>query len=480
MIRLLKSDWLWLLVILSLALILRLYKLDSPIADWHSWRQADTAAVSRNFFKEGYNPLLPKYDDMSTVSEILKPNPQRYRFVEFPVYNTAVYLAYVVNNGVDERLARLVSILASLGSIIFIYFLVKKYFDTLTGFLSALLFATLPYAVFYSRVILPEPSLVFFSLAMVYFTDKWIYQGGQKLYFISLFSAILALLTKPYAIFYMLPLAYSVYKKEGSFLPLKFRYLAWIIPVSLPLLAWRFWISQYPEGIPASTWLFNGNGIRFRPAFWRWLVVERLGKEILSVTGASLFFIGFLKKPKVNLFLHFLALSSFIYLVVLATGNVQHDYYQYFIIPGLAIFMARGLAVCLRGGEGFLPRIITAPLGMWLVVISLLLTSGEVKGLYQINNPVIVEAGIEADRILPKDAVVVAPYNGDTAFLYQTNRHGLPVVTGSFEDMRKQYGVTHLVSVNFDQDTNTALKNYRVLEVNKKFAIVDLTQKNAK
>ena len=33
----------------------RTYKIHNPIADWHSWRQADTAAVSRNFIKDGFN-----------------------------------------------------------------------------------------------------------------------------------------------------------------------------------------------------------------------------------------------------------------------------------------------------------------------------------------------------------------------------------------------------------------------------------------
>ena len=36
-------------IILLLGFGVRLYKITSPIADWHSWRQADTASVTRNF-----------------------------------------------------------------------------------------------------------------------------------------------------------------------------------------------------------------------------------------------------------------------------------------------------------------------------------------------------------------------------------------------------------------------------------------------
>src|SRR3989344_1525625 len=78
-------------LIILLAFVLRLWKIDSPIADWHSWRQADTAAVTRNFIKHGFNPFLPKFDDMSAISEFPVANPLGFRFVEFPVYNIFVF-----------------------------------------------------------------------------------------------------------------------------------------------------------------------------------------------------------------------------------------------------------------------------------------------------------------------------------------------------------------------------------------------------
>src|SRR3989344_980789 len=119
--KILKSSLFWIVLIVVIGFAARLYKIDTPLADWHSWRQADTAAVSRNFYKDGYNPLMPKYDDMSGVAESPNPNPRRLRFVEFPIYNSIVYLAYLLNGEVDIKLARLVSIIFSLGSISLIY-----------------------------------------------------------------------------------------------------------------------------------------------------------------------------------------------------------------------------------------------------------------------------------------------------------------------------------------------------------------------
>ncbi len=457
---------------------------DSPVADWHSWRQADTAAVSRSFYKEGFNILYPKYDDMSGVAEKPIPNPNRYRYVEFPIYNTLVYFAYLLNGGVDERLARLVSIFFSLGSTYLIYLIVKRYWGEFSAILSSLLFAILPFNIFFSRVILPEPSLVFFSLGMFYFVDKWIFEGGSKLYIVSLLFTACAFLTKPYAAFYLLPLVYSFYKKEGKWWPVPMRYFGLLVPALVPFFAWRSWILQHPEGIPASNWLFNGNHIRFKPMFWTWILGDRFGREILSMTGSFLFFIGLLKKPfeKEGYLLHILGFSMFLYMLVLATGNVQHDYYQTFIVPALVMFTARGFVVLMKGIPGFLPRLITVPIALLFLPITVYATWAQpngIKTLYQINNGAIVDAGRVADRILPKDAIVVAPYGGDTSFLYQTNRTGWAVVGDPMKDLHDMFGVDYYISTAKDAKTKWVMRKYTTLVDTKDFVIVDITKEKA-
>ncbi|MCL5783782.1 MAG: glycosyltransferase family 39 protein [Patescibacteria group bacterium] len=475
-----KNQFFWLGIIILLGFALRLYKIDNPIADWHAWRQADTAAVARDFYKEGFNPLVPKYDDMTGWAEKPVPNPGRFRFVEFPIYNSLVYFTYLLNGGVDDKLARLVSVVFSLGSIIFLYLITRRYFGTAVAMCAALLFAILPFNVYFSRTVLPEPTLVFFSLGMFYFTDRWIFENTRGLYFLSVAFAALALLVKPMAIFYLLPLGYSYLKKEKKIWPIPKRYLFYLVPVILPLVFWRVWMTQYPEGIPASNWLLNGNGIRFKPAFWKWILGERLGGEILTVPGIVLFFIGLLKKSdsKKTYLLHFLALSSFLFLIIFATGNVQHNYYQTLIIPALVIFVARGFVSLFQGIPGFVPRVWTIPLAILFLSLVPILGWEEVQGFYKINNPVIVEAGKAADRILPKDAIVIAPYGGDTSFLYQTNRPGWPEVAFPTEEMVQRFKVTDYVSVNYDAKTNWEMRKYKVLLATPKFVIVDLTKKN--
>ncbi len=474
------TPWAVIFLIVLGAFWVRLYKIDNPVADWHSWRQADTAAVSRNFYQDGFTPLFPKYDDMSGVAENPIPNTERYRYVEFPIYNSLVYLAYLANGRVDEKLARFVSIIFSLGSIVLVYLIGKRYFKEFTGLVAAFLFAFLPFNIFFSRVILPEPSLVFWSLGMFFFGDLWISSGRRSRYFFPaiLFTA-LAFLTKPVAIFYFLPLIYLIYKKEGRFWPIHKEYLYFLILGFVPILIWRVWMSNHPEGIPASNWLFNGNHIRFRPAFFKWIIGDRFGREILGVTGSFLFFLGGVIRPKLNesWLPHILLFSSIAYLFVIATGNVQHDYYQSLIVPAIVIFTARGFTRLFEGDGIFLPRAITIPMAVLFLILTIYFGWNEVKGLYQINNGIIVVAGQAADRILPKNAIVLAPYNGDTSFLYQTNRPGLAFSNGKIEDMIAKFGLTSYVSVNNDDLTRELKKKYTVLEDTGKYVIIDLKQR---
>lgn len=472
-IGILKNHYLWLCLIILIGLSVRLYKIDSPIADWHSWRQVDTAAETRNFIKYGFNPFYPLFDDMSGIAQSPLPNTNHYRFVEFPIYNIFVYPFYLYL-GINPVFDRLVSILFSLGSIVFIYLISKKYLDSFQALVASFIFALLPYNIYFSRVILPEPAFVFFALGMVYFTDKWIWKGNFGNGMIGLIFTAAAFLLKPWAIFYLPPLLYSIYKKNGF--P-NSKHLLFFCFAIAPFLLWRIWILQYPQGIPASSWLLNGDGIRFRPAWFWWIISERIGREILAFTGGFFFFIGLFLKPKNgNYFLTFWAIGEFFYFLIVATGNVRHDYYQTSFVPIASIMMAQGFVYLLKGSHELVPRIFTIPFAMLFFILTFYFGWIQVKGLYQINNPVIVEAGQMADKILPKDALVLAPYNGDTAFLYQTNRFGWPVVSLPIPEMVVDYGATAYISTTRDDNTKFAMDNFEVLVDKPGYVLVDLTK----
>ena len=241
----------------------------------------------------------------------------------------------------------------------------------------------------------------------------------------------------------------------------------------LPLLLWRRWILQFPEGIPVSSWLVKRHGIRFKGSWFHWLFAERLGDLILGFWGLIPFGIGLAIAPnkKEGWIFRWLGLGTLLYLIVFATGNVQHDYYQILILPVVAIYTAKGL-VSLFGMKtsGIIVALlsIAAMLGFsWFTI----------RTYYWINYPEIVEAGQMANKILPPDAKVIAPYNGDTTFLYETERQGWP--EGFDIDKKIQMGATAYVTVSptdNDGETKDLANRYAVLVRNSTYAIIDLTK----
>ena len=467
-------------LILILGLFLRLYKIDNPIADWHSFRQADTASVTREFIKQGINPLIPKYHDLSNIQSG-KDNPQGLRMVEFPVYNLLHLAVYNIHPtwGLDMA-GRLTSVFLSLISTLLIYLIVRYLSGDFVAFFAALFFAILPFSIYYSRVILPEPMMITMFLASFWFllqsNDALGFKKRGNLLLSAIFLSI-AMLVKPYAIFFCLPhtaiMIRSLAQRKIQFIDC-FIYGAIAI---VPFLIWRQHILLYPAGIPASDWLLNTKGLRFRPAWFRWLFEERLGKLILGSFGATFLVLGVVAKPQKEGYTYWLwLLGILIYFSVFAGGNVTHDYYQAITIPFIAIILAKGVTLMIHLSTASYSRFLTIFMATVTLVAMIAFSWYDISGYYQINNYSIVDAGRAADKLIPANAKVIAPYNGDTAFLYQTNRTGWPI--GYYIEDKIKMGAGYYVSVNFDDETNTMMKTYKIIAKTDKYVIINLLEKN--
>lgn len=480
-----KTHYILLAIILTLGFVVRLYRFDGPVADWHSWRQADTSAVSRNFVKYGFDLLHPRYDDL-TKTHVNKENPQGYRFVEFPLYNAAqAGLFQTVGWFTLEQWGRLVSIFSQLFSIVFLFLLVKKYAGAFSGLLAASFFAFLPYNVYYGRTILPDSSMIMAIMGGIFFFDKWLEQKSKLqvkiknlfLYLLALTFTASAFLLKPFALFFTLPIMYLAWRNLGFQMMRKWELWMFLALAIFPLVLWRVWILQYPEGTPQMWWLLNGNHIRFKGAFFQWIFADRIGRLILGYWGLPFVLIGLLAKihKRAQLFFFSFLFSSLLYLTVVATGNVAHDYYQILIIPTLAIFWANGITFVLdKSSSMFNKKIAYVTVG---VSIFFMLAFGwyNVRDYFNINHPEIVEAGRVVDRVAPKDAKVIAVYNGDTAFLYQTNRQGWSLFDRELQDLIRA-GASYLVYVNPTEADLEFSDDFATVAKADRYIIYDLTK----
>lgn len=491
------------LIILS-AFVVRLYKIDSPLADWHSWRQSDTASVSRIYVDNGINILKPQYYDISAI-QTGQFNPNGYRFVEFPIYNVlhailsqSIAIPFVSSNSF-EVWGRMLSILCALVTTFYLFLLGKRWIGASGGLFASAFYALVPYNIFFTRVILPEPMTAMFATISLYYFGKFIDSDKNKDLFISAFAFAFAMLLKPYIAFYGVPMLYLVIKKYGfRRIFTKYNLLIAFDIVLIPFFIWRGWANQYPEGIPFYSWAFNGDGIRFKPSFWNWIFGERLGRLILGTWGLIPFGIGLLtvkgsetpmstknwkekiislfeKNQNYHYFIPFCALAVFMYLSFVATANVRHDYYQAITVPILALIFANGSVFLLNNSifSKFVSRFVL----ILSIFVMLIVGAIQVREFYKINHPEIILAGEAVQRLTPKSALVIAPYNGDSAFLYQTRRFGWPFVDRPIKELI-QDGADYWVSVNFgDPQTLQVMNEYVVIEQTPQYVIVDLSQK---
>lgn len=448
-----KSEYFILSLIFIFGFVVRLYKIDNPVADWHSWRQADTAAVSRNFVTSGINLLYPTYDDVSSIQSGLD-NPTGIRMVEFPVYNGLHALLFKTFGTFSlEVWGRALTAIISIFTAFFMYLLGKKHYSTKVGLLASFFYLFIPFNIYFTRVILPDPLGIFFVVAGLYFFEKNV--------IVSAVFYALAFLQKPYLGVYLLPLLPEFLKKQNLKKTLLFLFIS-----GFPFVVWRYWTGLHPEGIPFYKWAFNGDRIRFHPAFWRWIFGERIGILILGTWGLVPFALGIIRKykDKLNLYLNLAALS---YLVIVATANVRHDYYQIMIIPAIALSLSLGSVYLWKKSK--LVLIIS-------ILVMFLVSWEKVKPFYQVNHPELMEVGKVVDELLPKDAKIVAPYNGDTAFLYQTKRKGWPAVDNSIDNIIER-GADYYVSLDLGSpDTVNFSKRFSTLTKTDRFIILDLHQ----
>ncbi|OGJ16609.1 MAG: hypothetical protein A2632_00920 [Candidatus Pacebacteria bacterium RIFCSPHIGHO2_01_FULL_46_16] len=471
-----------LLGIVVVAACLRLLHISDPVLEWHSFRQADTASVTYEYFKHGVDILHPQFHDLSNIASG-KDNLPGYRMVEFPwIHAVLASILRVFPQVPLVAISRLFTVVFSLVTLVSLYFFVKLFSGKTTALLAAATFAVLPYAVFYSRVILPDPVMVALSTASLTFFAYWLAKNHWWQYAASFAFLALAALTKPFALF-LTPIYLALLLVQGIERKLRWHHLLWslLLPISvLPLWWWRHWITQFPSGIPASDWLYNGpindKPVRLRPVWFRWLGYERLIKLILGYAGALLLsptILGWKKLQRAELLVYgSWWLSIGLYFVVIARGNIQHDYYQILVVPIVCISVARGTWLLFQWLKLRLKQSHALLIVGSLYLLMLLFSYNLIKEYYKINHWEHLRAGERVQALVPENGLVIAPAFGDTSFLLQTKRRGWPI---GFEiDKKIAAGAQYYVTTSYDDEARLLESQYETLEKTPEYLILNL------
>lgn len=467
-----KIDLILLIFILIVAFVFRLYKINTPLADYHSWRQVDTAAVTRNFIRNGFDLFKPTYDDLSSI-ESGKENPKGYRFVEFPIYNAIFgYLAKLNSSMPLEVNGRLTTAFFSLIVLSVIYYLCLKESGRMAAFFASLVFAIFPAFVFFSRVILPETTGEAFAMLSILF----VYLNVQKrsnilsfmFYVLSVVCFATSLLIKPTTIFFAIPILFLMVRKYEMAIIKKLPFYLFFILSVIPLLLWRNYINAYPEGIPANSWLiaqvntYQGlQNIFLRPAFFRWIFFERINNNILGGYLTFFLLLGLVIRQKRNFLISFV-LAALAYLLVFEGGNVQHEYYQTLILPAIAMFIGLGVSALFKFTREFVAKPLAAIILIIVFGLSFFFSYYRVREFYNYPKE-LPQIGKIVESLTEPDAKIITDRVGDTTLLYLTNRRGSPAIYKNLEEFKSD-GYTYFLTLHKEKaDEIRAEKKYKIV-----------------
>lgn len=328
---------LWILI---LAAALRFVQVGAPPVGRHAWRQCDTASVARNFHHNGYRLLYPQIDwDIPGFVEM-----------EFPVYPWTTSLLYRLF-GESAAIARILAILASLVTIVFLYLLVERILGRRAALWSALFYAVLPANLFFGRAIMPESWMLAATTVALYCFLRWTDEESWHLYSLALLATTLACLMKLTSLYLGLPLLWLAWQRWGR--GALRRWPIWLFAgaVTTALLLWYGHAYQLGQEFGASFNILTAAGtdkwgtwgLLANPAFYHRVFVGYLGERMLTWAGFPVFCLGlFLRRryPLERIFDVWL-LAVALVLLLANGGSYQHDYYSLPLVLPAVVFMAK-------------------------------------------------------------------------------------------------------------------------------------------
>lgn len=468
-----NKEVLIILVILLVATLLRLYRIDTPLAEFHSWRQVESANIAQLFVNDEGN-LIEKLHTMSNSTH----------YIEFPLYNYIFAKLHVLIPFFSLTTAgRIVSTIFSLLTITSIYYIARKESSLLTATVAAVIFAIFPFFVFFSRAILPEVPAVALAMAAVALCHQSFTKNSawkQYLYIVSsALSLALGIMIKPPVIVFIIPIIFlfirtyelTITKRGVSYL--------YIFLTIIPIIAWLAFLN-FPTVLPGETSLFStvytaqgeAESILFSPLFFRTVFFERITNVIL---GGLMFFplaAGLITKRQPFLFTS-IGISSIIFLLVFQGGNLLYTYYQIVILPAIALYIGLGIHTLWRQKGHMVSTFTLIPVLSLIIVASMFFSFSTVRTYYAYSEDLIRIARIINTLTQPSDRIVT-DQSGDTTLLYLANREG----AASFEKDINSYieeGYDYLLTSNSDKMESIKQQNtYEIVFQNDQFILFQI------
>jgi hypothetical protein len=303
----------------------------SPILDHHSWRQADTAAISRNFYRERFNIFYPQVDWRGDRAD---------GYVESGLEPLAFAVAALGKMGsFHPELGRLINTLVFLASAGLVWTFVRRRYGGPTGLIATYLYAFgFPLLIYIERAFMNEALLICLSLACLVATQRYLDEPGRRWGSLLLLlgaAGLIGAIKVPYLII-LAPVAGLFLEKAGARGAL--RWELWLVTAVSLTVAFAWY--RHAHALGQTTGLSFGLGDKLFDAElmfsgkYPWKLVVRLFKDILGPVGFVAMGVGVWMAFRAGRWCEVLGFFAFLfYLALVVGGNFMHDYYQLAVMP---------------------------------------------------------------------------------------------------------------------------------------------------
>ncbi len=313
---------------------------DPPIDFGHSWRQAFTSSVARNFLDIHANILYPRLDNGGNLPGITG--------CEFPFYNYLIYICHSIF-GYTHWSGRLINLIVSSIGFYYFYLIVKNVFDKRVAFNATILLIVSIWIVFV-RKIMPDTFSVSLVIIGLYYCIEYLKNGKNRHLFLFFLLNTLGILSKIPALCLMSGLAIVpfIHTIEWS------RKIKMILVGSLSFLICAWWyfywvpyLNTYGTPFQHSKGIMHG--LREIQPLLYWYFRNYYFCSFYSYVAITCFGIGFIllmlsRHHKAKIVFGIITFTFVIFTI--KTGNVfpHHNYYMISYVPAMAIVAGYFLA----------------------------------------------------------------------------------------------------------------------------------------
>lgn len=396
--------------IVTFGLAARAATLRIPIFDHHSWRQADTAAIARNFVRERFNPLYPQVDWRGS---------RPHGYVETGLELQAFLVAGVWRaGGIHVETGRALAAAMYVTTALLLYRFVRRRYDEPTALASVYAHAfAFPLGLFADRAYLNEPLLIMLSAAALVAAQSWLARP-RVVWLAALVgtTAIIGMVKLPYLLVYA-PIA-ALFVERSGWRGLLRPELAFAVIASAACAG--MWYGHARTLFSETGLTFGLTDKTFDPSLvfstqFPLRIARRLVRDIIGPIGLVMLVWGAVSAVGRRRWAEPAGLGAFgVYLIAVARGNYHHDYYQLAILPLGAVLVGLGVvatveAAARRGWSAARRQTLAAGL-LWVLAVTTAVRSLSAHSWYEVEAGRLELCRAIARQVEPRDRLLFVNY----------------------------------------------------------------------